>query len=59
MDLEKDSSNLAVASGTSVKDFAAEYKNLELQLADIRRLLTASNSDSDVKKLNEMLSSIQ
>lgn len=57
--LQQNISNVAVASGTSIDDFATEYKKLENKLKDLKQILEAKDSDSDVKKLREQLAHIQ
>ena len=50
---------MAVATGTSIDDFATEYKKLEAKLKDMKQILEAKESDPDIKKLNDQLVHIE
>lgn len=57
--LEEDASNLAVASGSSVKDFTSEYALLEDKLNDIRKIIPLNYTDRQLKMLNDLMTSIK
>lgn len=57
--LEEDASNMAVASGSSVKDFTSEYAMLEDKLNDIRKLIPLNYTDRQLKMLNELMQNIK
>ena len=56
--LEQKASNLAVGLDTNVQDFTAEYKKLEDQLADIKKVLEINYKDKDIKSLTDRVKNI-
>jgi len=56
--LEQKASNLAVGLDTNVLDFTAEYKKLEEQLADIKKVLEINYKDKDIKSLTDRVKNI-
>lgn len=57
--LEDKASNLAVGSGSSVKDFTAEYAHLEDKLSDIRKIIPLNFTDRQLKSLNDLVQNIK
>ena len=57
--LQQKISNVAVATGTSIDDFATEYMKLEAKLKDLKQILEAKETDPDIKKLNDTLIHIE
>lgn len=57
--LEEDASNLAVASGSNVKDFTSEYAALEEKLSDIRKIIPLNYTDRQLKMLTDLMSNIK
>jgi ABC-type transporter Mla subunit MlaD len=58
-DLETRASNLAVASGSTIKDFSSEYSQLESRLDDIKKILGVEFDDKALKSLNAQLIQIE
>ena len=56
--LEERASNLIVASGSDVKDFAAEYQNLEDRISDIKKMSASNFTDRQLRALNESFQNI-
>jgi hypothetical protein len=57
--LEEKASNLAVGYGSTIKDFTAEYNQLEEKLADIKKILAIGFSDRQLKMLNDVIQNIE
>lgn len=49
--LEERASNIAVASGSSISDFTAEYTKLENRLNDIKKIIPLNFTDRQLKEL--------
>lgn len=56
--LEEDASNLAVASGSTIKDFTGQYAALEDKLNDIRKIIPLNYTDRQLKMLNDLMTNI-
>lgn len=57
--LEEKASNLAVASGSTVKDFTHEYNVLLEKLQDIKKILSLNQTDRQIKSLNDILTNME
>ena len=57
--MEEDASNLAVSSGSNVKDFTSEYAMLEDKLNDIRKIIPLNYTDRQLKMLNDLMQNIK
>ena len=57
--LEQKASNLAVASGSSTKNFSSEYALLEQKLNDIRSFISFNRTDREVKELSDRITYIR
>jgi hypothetical protein len=57
--LEEKASNLAVGSGSAIKDFTLEYNKLEEKINDIKKILGLNFNDKKIKTLNDQLVYIQ
>lgn len=58
-ELEIKASNLAVASGSTIKDFTAEYNQLEGRLKDIKKILGVDYNDNELSSLSAQLALIE
>jgi hypothetical protein len=57
--LEDKASNLAVSHGSSIKDFSAEYNQLEEKLNDLKKILGLNFTDRQLKSFNEIIQNIE
>ncbi len=57
--LEEKASNLAVASGSTIKDFTAEYNQLETRLTDIKKIFGLNFNDKQLKSLSDQIANVQ
>ena len=57
--LEERASNIAVASGSSITDFTAEYAQLENRLNDIKQIISLNFTDRQLIILDELVQNIK
>lgn len=57
--LEDEASNLAVASGSTIEDFTAQYNYLQNKLNDIKKIIPLNFTDRQLKSLNDLVLNIK